>query len=172
MGAVTISKCTDCEMFIGPSTSTTIQEAKKYRIIIATAKLKLVKCSNVQLLLFSQEAPVFEDCSDVTIGCFDYFYFELRSNIWLRYLIGQFDQVNLNIWNNHWSEIELAKYLPISTRVHDLIQAKEIAELGDISPPDSPREDLQILVPRTVGRSLNESKYVTLFYLNTNRAYA
>ena len=63
------------------------------------------------------------------------------------------------------------QFLPATTRAHDLIQAKEIAEIGDISPPGSPREEeLCVVVPRTVGKIYPVNKHVFILPPHWNRA--
>lgn len=79
VGQISISRCRDCEIFVGPSESITISELERCRLVVATGSLRAVKCKNVKVLLFSSVPSTFEDCSGITLGCFDYFYFELRS---------------------------------------------------------------------------------------------
>jgi len=136
--AVNMYSCEDCKVFIGPcSGSVYIRNSKNCKIIVAAAQLRIYNCQDFDLLVFSMSDPSVEQCTDLRIGCFDYYYPELKE---------QFKQAKLNVWNNVWSEVYdftpgIGSYEYLSPE----ITAKDlISETNCIALP---------VVPRTLGKS-------------------
>eukprot|EP00826_Nyctotherus_ovalis_P066732 TRINITY_DN9896_c0_g2_i2.p1 TRINITY_DN9896_c0_g2~~TRINITY_DN9896_c0_g2_i2.p1 ORF type:complete len:366 (+),score=71.91 TRINITY_DN9896_c0_g2_i2:74-1171(+) len=140
---VSIINCNSCELFIGPSVSIAFTECNKCRAITCSKSLTISQCNSMKLLVFFETPAAVTDSTSIHLGCFSYYYDELQE---------QFAHAELNVWNNRWSEAEGCEYLPETVQWHDLIQRKEAAESGDVSPPGSFYESAQRVVPLTVGR--------------------
>jgi len=159
MQTVSVTNSHHCEIFIGPSVSVSLEQSTKCRVITCSKSLTISQCNSIKLLVFSETPPIIKDSTSIRLGCFSYFYAELQE---------QFECAGLDVWNNRWSEVEDCEYFPESVKWWDIIQRKEAAEAGDISPPGSFYESSQAIVPLTLGRSKDINNKTAVVFLNYN----
>ncbi len=80
--AVNIYYCEDCEIFIGPCASSAyFRNCQNCKVVLATSQLRMYKCDNFTMLVFSLSDPSLEECLNLKLGCFDYSYFNLRGTL-------------------------------------------------------------------------------------------
>jgi len=96
---VTIEKCKDCNIFLGPCKSNVfLRNSEGINIICACQQFRARSNNNVKLSLFSMTRPAIEDCTNLQVGCFNFDYTGM---------LDAFNNAELNIWDNQWSEIHV-----------------------------------------------------------------
>ena len=95
--AVTMDLCTACSVFLGPvGGSVYVRNCKGCTVIAACQQFRARDCSGCTFYLYSTSRPVIEECSDISFGCFDFFYFDLALH---------FKAASLSVFSNEWYDI-------------------------------------------------------------------
>ena len=94
---VTIDKCEDCVIFLGPiKGSVFLRNCKNLKCAIACQQFRSRDCQKIETFLYCQTQPIIESSTGMKFSCFQYYYPELA---------GQFQSSGLSVYNNTWSTI-------------------------------------------------------------------
>jgi hypothetical protein len=152
---ITIDDCKNCRFFIGPIMSSIfIRACEECKFgAIACQQFRTRDCKNLDVLLYCQTRPIIETTTNLRVGCFNAFYFEL---------VNQFSFAKLSVFNNIWSVFHdftpnsdfTTNYslLPLGTRYTEFM--KPISEVCPEVLSTAQEEQFlmegQILVPQTL----------------------
>ena len=94
---VSIDRCKNCHIFIGPCDSSTfVRDCHDSNFIIATRQLRTRGCKNNAILLYCGTEPVIEKTKKLRLGCFQGNYFDLNK---------QLDTCALSPYHNLWHQV-------------------------------------------------------------------
>ncbi|KAG8459470.1 hypothetical protein KFE25_012805 [Diacronema lutheri] len=94
---VTIDRCNDCRIFVGPCESSLfVRNCVGLKLVAACRQFRTRDCERLDVLMHCVSQPSIETSSAVRFGCYSFFYFALPA---------QFEAARLSVFNNRWSEV-------------------------------------------------------------------
>ncbi|GMI44319.1 hypothetical protein TrCOL_g11365 [Triparma columacea] len=97
VASLTVDYCTSCTLVTGPiESSAFIRNCKDCTFVIAAGQFRTRECIDCRFFLYSSTEPIIETSRNLTIGCYEYHYFNMAKH---------FEKSKLSVWNNKWSEV-------------------------------------------------------------------
>ena len=163
---VTIDKCENCVIFLGPiKGSVFIRNCKNLKCAIACQQFRSRDCQKIETFLYCQTQPIIESSTGMKFSCFQYHYPELEE---------QFLLADLSVYNNTWSTIH--DFTPVEqsdnwSLIPENISIESIIQ-DDVSEMDVKFDSQSSVVPLTRQKRTNvydETCLLVFFQKNKNR---
>eukprot|EP00762_Andalucia_godoyi_P005306 ANDGO_06835.mRNA.1 Tubulin-folding cofactor C len=156
IASINIDECTNCRLFIGPTAGPVfLRNCVGCVCIVACQQFRTRDCSDCTLLLYAANRPIIEESRNMKIGCFSFFYFNLRA---------QFNAAKLSIYNNTWWNVyDFTPSNSVQSCVFlSLEEMKQVATgfrtLASVAPEYFSGDEVDIcaqtsVVPYTIGKA-------------------
>lgn len=97
IAALTVDLCKKSNFLFGPvESSAFIRNCTDCVFVVACLQFRTRECKNCTFFLYSSTEPIIETSSNILIGCYNHTYEKLQAD---------FEDCNLSVWNNKWSEV-------------------------------------------------------------------
>ncbi|XP_045584950.1 protein XRP2 [Procambarus clarkii] len=97
INTITIDDCSDCTIFVGPTTgSLFLRDCQDCVVMAACGQFRTRDCCKMEIFLLCQTQPIIEASTKMKFGCFQAFYPQLKD---------QFTGAGISVFNNNWSNI-------------------------------------------------------------------
>lgn len=155
LASITIDECRNCRFFVGPTAGAVfLRNCTNCTCVVASQQFRTRDCKDCTVLLYAANRPIIEETRNMKLGCFVFFYFNLRA---------QFNAAKLSIFNNTWSQVY--DFTPSQSEVSCTLltkdEARTVAEsfitLASADPQHFSAEEVDIgsqvsVVPYTHGK--------------------
>ena len=167
---VTIDKCEDCTIFLGPiKGSVFIRNCKNLKCAIACQQFRSRDCQKIDTFLYCQTQPIIESSTGMKFSCFQYYYPELEK---------QFKLAGLSVYNNTWSTIhdftpveqsDNWSLIPDSISLESMIRRVETDVFAEIDVKFDPESSVVPLTQQNRPNIYIETCLLVFFDKNKNR---